>query len=145
VSPPISTILEMTRKKILLIIPLAIVCGLLIYTWAVILFTDIIATWRHYVALILFATVLYLFFKSFKKAVVATGIFLIAGTCNLLTLTPSVISNSYGIKIASLQISTPTFQLLSFGILVLFFFMNFDTLVNIQLDYQETKRLRKKE
>jgi hypothetical protein len=135
----------MTKQKILLLTPLTIIAGLLIYTWATILFTDIDATWRHYSGLVLFVILIFLFLKSFKKAVLGTGIFLILGTCNLLTLTPSVTSNSFGIKIGSFEIGTPVFQLLSFGILLLYFFINFDTLVNIQLDYRDTKRLKKKE
>ena len=134
----------MTKQKILLLIPLTIVTGLLVYSWATILFTDVVATWRHYLALALFIGLIYLFFKSFKKTVLATGIYLIFGTCNLLTLTPSVTTNSYGMRIGSLELWTPTFQLLSFSILVLFFVLNFDTLINIRLDYQEARKAKKK-
>ena len=134
----------MTKQKILLLIPLTIVTGLLVYSWATILFTDVVATWRHYLALALFIGLIYLFFKSFKKTVLATGIYLIFGTCNLLTLTPSVTTNSYGMRIGSLELWTPTFQLLSFSILVLFFVLNFDTLINIRLDYQEARQAKKK-
>src|SRR5579862_1735270 len=133
----------MTKQKILLLIPLTIVAGLLIYSWATILFTDVVATWRHYLALALFIGLIYLVFKSFKKTVLATGIYLIFGTCNLLTLTPSVTTNSYGMRIGSLELWTPTFQVLSFGILMLFFVLNFDTLINIRLDYQEARQAKK--
>ena len=133
----------MKKQKILLLIPIAIIGGLLIYSWATILFTEIIATWRHYLALALFIGLIYLFFKSFKKTVLATGVYLIFGTCNLLTLTPSVTTNSYGIRIGSFELWTPTFQLLPFGILVLFFMLTFDTLINIRLDYQEARQAKK--
>jgi len=86
--------------------------------------------------------------KKFQKGssgVLATGIFLILGTCNMLTLTPLLTSHSYGIKIGSFELWTPAFQLLSFCILLLFFFMNFDTLANIRLDYMDAKRLKGKE
>lgn len=59
------------------------------------------------------------------------------GTCNLLTLTPAVISNSYGLRIGSVTLPTPDFQLLSFSLLILFLIINFDTLVNIYLDYKD--------
>ena len=134
----------MTKRKLLLLIPLAIIAGFLIYTWTNILFMGFDSNWRHYVALGLFVLLIYLYFKSFKKAILATGLYLLIGTCNLLTLTPSVTTDSYGIRIASLEIATPMFQLLSFGILVLYSILNFDTLVDIYLDYKEAKKAKQK-
>jgi hypothetical protein len=133
----------MTKQKILLFIPLAIIGALLIYSWTIILFTDVEATWRHCLALVLFVGLIYLFFKNFKKTVLGTGLYLIFGTCNLLTLTPSVTTNSYGLRIGTLELWTPTFQLLSFGILLLYFILNFDTLINIRLDYIEARQAKK--
>jgi hypothetical protein len=133
----------MQKQKILLLIPLFIIGGLLIYSWAVILFTEVDATWRHYLALALFGGLIFLFFKNFTKTILATGVYLILGTCNLLALTPSVTTNSYGLRIGSLELWTPTFQLLSFGLLLLFFFLNFDSLVNIYLDYKEARQTKK--
>ena len=103
----------MTKQKTLLLIPLAIISGFLIYTWTIILFTDIEATWRHYVALGLFGTLTFLYFKNFKMAVLATGFYLILGSCNVFTLTPSVTTNCYGLKIGSLELWTPTLQIIS--------------------------------
>ena len=94
-------------------------------------------------ALALFVGLIFLFFKNFKKAILGTGLYLILGTCNLLALTPSVTTNSYGLKIGSLEVWTPTFQLLSFVLLLLFFFLNFDTITNIDLDYTEEKKNNK--
>lgn len=133
----------MTKQKILLLIPLAIVGGLLSYTWIIILFTDVVATWRHYPSIALFIILMLLFFKNFKKTILATAFYLLLGTCNLLVLTPSITSNSFGVGIGSVQIWTPAFQLLSFGLLVLFAILNFDTLVNMYLDYKEVKAQQK--
>ncbi len=133
----------MTKQKILLLIPLTIIGGLLIYTWSTILFTDIMATWRHYLTIVLFIVLIFLFLKNFKRTILATAFYLILGTCNLLTFTPSVTFNSYGLRIASIEIWTPTFQLLSFGLLILFSILNFDTLVNIYLDYKEARGQQK--
>jgi hypothetical protein len=133
----------MTKQKVLLLIPLAIVAGFLMYGWATILFTDIIATWRHYFACILFTALVFFYFKSLTKAVLATGIYLVIGTCNLLTLTPLVTSDSFGLRIFSVQIETPPFQLLSFGLLVLFSILNFDTLTNIYLDFKDAQQAKK--
>lgn len=134
----------MKKQKILLLIPLTIVAGLLAYSWATILFTDVVATWRHYVAVGLFIALMFLFFRSATKTVLATGLYFIIGTCNFLTLTPSVTTNSYGLKIGSAEMWTPSFQLLSFGLLVLYFILNFDTLTNIYLDYKEAKQAKNK-
>lgn len=129
----------MTKKKTLLLIPIIIIAGLIIYSWAIILFTEVIATWRHYLALALIVGLIFLFFKNFKKAIIGTGIYLILGTCNLLALTPSVTTDAYGIRIGSLKLWTPSFQLLSFGLLLLFLILNFDTLTDIYLDYKEAR------
>jgi len=134
----------MPKPKKLLLIILIIIAVILAYSWSIILLTEIEATWRHYLALLLFIPLLILFKKDFKKAVLSTGLYLILGTCNLITLTPSVTSNSYGIRIGAIELWTPTFQLYSFLILILFFLMNFNTLVNYYLDYQDSKKAKNK-
>jgi hypothetical protein len=134
----------MTKKKILLLVPLTIIAGFLIYTWTTFLLTDISPSWRHYVGLSLFAAIIFMYFKTFSGTIMATSAFLLLGTINLLTLTPSVTSDSYGIRIGSVELWTPTFQLLSFGLLILYCILNFDTIVNIYLDYKEAKELKRK-
>jgi hypothetical protein len=134
----------MTKSKKLFLSILIIIAGILAYSWSIILFTEIEATWRHFLALILFIPLVLLFKNYFKKSVLFTGIYLILGTCNLLTLTPSETSNSYGLRIGSMEVWTPTFQLYSFLLLILFFLVNFNTLVNYYLDYQDAKKLREK-
>jgi hypothetical protein len=132
----------MPKPKKLLLFVLIVIAGVLGYCWFIILFTEIEPTWRHYLAIILFVPILILFKKDFKKAVLITGVYLILGTSNLLTLTPSVTSNSYGIRIGSVEVWTPTFQLYSFLLLILYFLTNFNSLVNYYLDYQDSKKLR---
>jgi len=133
----------MTKQKIFVLIPLFIIAGLLVYSWLTIAFTDIVATWRNYVGLFLYLSLLYLYVKDLKIATVAVGIFLIAGTFNLFTLTPDVTTHSYGLKILSVEIATPNLQLPALGIFVLFCILNFGSLINILLDYQEWKARRK--
>ena len=130
----------MTKQKILILLPLLVIGGLIIYSWIIILFTNVMATWQHWTALLLFIVIAFLFFKNFKWAVLATGVYLILGTINLLSLTPSVITNTYGIKIGSVEIWTPSLQLLSFGLLVLFAILNFDTLTDMYFDFTEKKK-----
>jgi hypothetical protein len=132
------------KRKILLLIPIAIIAGFLIYTWGQIIFISHWANWRHYVGLILFAIVLYFVFTNFKKAVLATGIYLIIGTLNLLTITQDVITAFFS-TFGSLEIHTPLFQPHLFLIFILYFLLNFDTLVDIRLDYKEEKELKRKQ
>ena len=44
----------MTKKKVLLLIPLLLIAGLILYTWITVLFGDNILVWRHYTGLLLF-------------------------------------------------------------------------------------------
>jgi len=133
----------MKKQKILLLIPLAIITGILLYTWTIILFTEIIATRRHYIATILFPVLIFLFLKKANIALPGIIFYLILGTCNLLTLTIEVSTIYYGVKIGSVSISTPPFQLLSFSLLIFVLIVNFDILINMYLDYKVTKAQRK--
>jgi len=126
----------MSKPGILALIPLAITAGLLSYTWATIIFTDAVATWRHYLALVLFLALPYLQFRSFKFGLFATGLYFILGACNLFSLTPAIVTSSSSIRLGSLDLSTPTFEPLSFGLLILYFIVNFRSLVTIYLDYR---------
>lgn len=130
----------MTKKKILFLIPFFLVAGFLLYCWTTILTSDIIATWRHYVGLLLYAAVVVFFVKDFTKAVIGLGIFLLLATFNALAITPAITTSWLNIG----GLSTPPVQLLSLGILVLYFILNMDTLIDIQLDYKEAKEKRAK-
>lgn len=131
------------KRKIFLLISIAVIAAYIIYTWSVILFINHWATWRHYIGLILFIALIYLLIRSFKQAAVATGIYLIIGTLNLLTITSNFLL-AWGFRIGSLEISLPIFQPRLFLIFLIYIFLNFDTLVDIRLDYIEAKELRKR-
>lgn len=130
----------MIKKKILLLIPLAIIAAQLIYCWITILSEDLVILWQHYSALVLFAVVVFIYFKNFTKAVISTGAFLLIGTCNGFSLTPGINTTSFRVGI----LETPPFNFLSFGLLLLFFILNFDTIVNMYLDHKEAKHAEKK-
>ncbi len=127
---------KMTKQKILRSIPLAIIAGLLIYCWITILATDTLATWRHYVALGLFPVLILLYFKSFTLTVIGTGLYLLLATLNVLSITAEISAGWFRIG----PVETPHVQLLSLGLLILFLILNFDTLINIYLDYKESKK-----
>ena len=134
----------MAKQKILLLIPLVIIGGLLMYTWIIFLSSKAVAGWRQYLSTALFVVLVFLFFKNFKASVFGAAFYLVLCSFNLLALAPSLVSNSYGLGIGSMEIWTPKFSLLAFGLLLLFLVLNFDTLVNIYLDYKEKKEQRKK-
>jgi hypothetical protein len=128
----------MKKEKKLLLIPLVIIGILLAFCWTIILTSEILATWRHYVGLILFIGLMILFFKSIAKATVATGFYLLLGTFNVLALTAEINTSWFRIG----PIETPPFQLLSLGLLVLYSILNIDQLINNYLDYKERKQVQ---
>lgn len=135
----------MTKTRVLRLIPLPLIAGFFLYTWINALVSDNVLVWRHYTALVLFIPLIYLFTKNFRKTILGTFIYLILGICNILTLTPSIRWNSYGIRIGSANFDTPPFQLLSFGLLILLCVLNFDTLVDMYLDFKEMRKTKIKE
>lgn len=128
--------MHMSKQKILALIPLVITAGILIYTWSAILFTDVNSTWMHYVGLFLYLPLPYLHFKRFKVGLLATGIYFVLGTINLFSLTPSIISSSFGLTIGPAKLWVPAFQPLSFGLLILYSILNFNSFVTIYVDYK---------
>ena len=126
----------MTKQKKLILIPLTFVACILIYCWTIILTTEILATWRHYLGLVLFIVIVIPFFKDkIIFTTLSTGIYLLLATINLLAMTANI-STSW-IRIG--PISTPPIQLLSLGLFILYFWINIDSLIDIQLDYKEAK------
>jgi len=130
----------MTKQKILRSIPLIIVAGLLIYCWTIILSTEILATWRHYVGLGLFVIIIFFYFKSFKLTAIGTGLYLLLATFNVLAMTAEI--GTSWLRIGPVE--TPHIQLLSLGLFILFFIINFDPLVDMYLDYKEAKQTKVK-
>jgi len=100
------------------------------------MFTDISATWRHYLGLLLFLPLPYLFFKNFKIGLFAMGIYFVLGTVNLFSVTPSIILSSFGVRIGSIELGVPSFQPLLFCLLVLYCVLNFGSFVTIYVDYK---------
>lgn len=130
----------MTRQKLFLSIPLAIPAGLLFYCWTIILSTETLATWRHYVGLGLFLILTIFYFKSYKLTVIGTGIYFLLATFNVLSMTAEVTTS--WLKIGPVQ--TPPIQLLSLGLFILFAILNFDPLIDIYLDYKDSKQAKTK-
>lgn len=128
----------MKKQLIRILIPLLLIGGYEVYTWFIIFTTDTIATWRHYLTLLLYISVLIILITHLKKGIIATGIFLVAGICSLVVLTPGIARDSFSLNIGSLHLRTPSINLLSAGIFVIYALLNMDALINIYLDYKES-------
>ena len=126
----------MTKPKRLILIPLIVIMGILIYCWATIITTEIQATWKHYLGLLLFVIIAILFFRNIVLTTVATGIYLTLATFNLIALTPAI--STFGFRIG--PITTPDIQGLSLALFILYFILNMNPLIDIHLDYRESKQ-----
>lgn len=131
---------NMHKQKILIFTPLLSVAGLLLYCWTTFLLSETLATWKHYVGLLLFIPLVLLFFKSLPKVTIGLGIYLLLATFNLLAIMPAITTT--WLNIGSSGLYTPPVQLSSLGLFILYFIMNLDSLINIHLDYKETKALK---
>jgi hypothetical protein len=83
---------------------------------------------------------LILFFKDLCKAIIGLGVYLLLTTFNLVAITPAITTS--WINFGSSGLTTPPVQLLSLGLFILYFIMNLDSLINIQLDYKKAKTLK---
>lgn len=127
------------RKNAALFLPVIVIGIMLGYTWTTIISQQIIINWRHITATALFAVLVLLFFKKKQYALPATGIFLLLGLFNLLTLTPAV--SLLWIYIGRLAI--PMGNMMCLLLFLVYFFLNLDPLLDMQIAYSEAKRQRK--
>lgn len=130
---------QMIKKKLLLAIPLFIALATIIRCWIEILISNRIAQWQHYSAILCAIIVIYFFFKNLPQALIATGIFFVVGTVNGFSMT-SNIETSW---ITIFGVPSPPFNSLAFGLLFLYFVLNFVTMVNLHLDNKERKNTLK--
>lgn len=114
---------------------MAIATGLMIHCWIIILFTDGSPEWRHYLGLTLWLVLIFLYLKSFRWAILATGIYLLLASCNVLAMTP-VISTSW---LTIGPVRTPPVQGLSLILFVLYAFLNADFLIDMSLHLKKSR------
>jgi hypothetical protein len=129
-----------TKRKILFYIPLLITAIILANTWANFLFTDYVPHFTNYMGLLLFIPVVYFLFKdkSCKKSLLALGIYLLLATFSLANITIFV-TRSAGMNISGLEIPLPPLNGVGMLLFILYCVLNFGTLVELQLDYKESK------
>ena len=107
----------------------------LINAWIAILKESYTVKWQHLAGLLLFLPLPLLLFRSYKLAVLGTGIYLLLGLFRLLSLTAGVSTGFF--TIAGLEISG--FNWLPLGLLILFFILHLDVLIDMRLEYKERK------
>lgn len=130
----------MQKQKRIQLLFLVIIACFIIYTWAIMLFTDTIATWRHYISLFAFIVLIFFYFKNTKWVAITTAVLLMLAAFNFGAITLAITTNAYWLRISSFKIKTPAFQLLPLGLLVLFLILNIDNLINWYLDHKEAKQ-----
>src|SRR5689334_12775992 len=112
----------MKKQIIRILIPLILIACALTYCWIVLLINNYIPSWKHYAALVLFLVVLSLFFKNVTAVTIATGVYLLLATIHIISL--SALQSTFYFTIAGKD--TPGIQLLSLGLFILYFILNFD-------------------
>jgi hypothetical protein len=130
-----------TKRKIYFFIPFTIIVCLLIYSWATILFNGLTPSITSYLALILFIPVVYLLYKdkSYKKPLVAMGIYLLLATFCLVNMFPYTEKSQLAFTFGDLKIPTPHFNSISLLIFVIYGTLNMGSLIDTHLDYKESK------
>jgi len=126
-------------KIILTALVLVIIAYFLIDGWIIIFEENYEARWQNFTGLIFFLPLPILLFWNYRAAVLGTGIYLLLGLCRALSLTADLSTGS--VTIAGLTISG--FNWLSLGLLVIYFVLHVNVLIDMQLDYKESKAIRK--
>jgi hypothetical protein len=126
----------MRNKRILLGIPILIAIGFIITCWIKIIGGEAILQWQHFVALVFITIITYLYFTNIKKTLILTGVFFLAGTFGLLSLTAGI--SSFNFKIGPIQL--PPLNGLSLGLLLLYLILNLDTIIEMKLNYEDKKK-----
>ena len=131
----------MTRKrKILFYIPLIITGCMLAYIWFLFISGKNNPYITNYLGLILFVPVLYMLYKdkTCKKALLALGVYLILATFYLANIT-IYMGVSMSITLFGINIPLPPMNFSALLLLILYCVLNIGTLIELQLDYKESK------
>ena len=129
------------KSKIFFLIPFTLTASVLIYSWAIFLTSPVFAILPHYLGLVLFVPIVYVLFtdRTFKKAIVLTGLYLILAIINLISFFPFVMTNAFRFTIGSVEFWTPSFNIFAFALFILYGSLNFGNLSEIYLDYKEAR------
>lgn len=119
-------------------IPFLILLLVVAYTWLIFFLTNAyLATWRHFLLLILVLINSGLYYTRFRKAILLTGIILLL--CTFFLLPPfKDIESSFIVVMGTIYI--PWIEYWSFLILITYGCVNFNLLINMYLDWKEEKK-----
>lgn len=107
--------------------------------WTEIIYTAIYPTWRNVLGLIGGISLAIIYLKSKSLAFYATALYLIIGILTILSIEAGKITTQIYIG----PITTPPFNLLCFGILCIWFILNFNKLIEDKLDRKEARKINK--
>lgn len=125
--------------KIRILIPLLIMAGCQLYTWLLVCLRFYYPTMQKGISLVLLISLFHFYFTRVRWCIVFTGLYLFLVTINCLTLTPATTALFLGFGRGENAIYTPGVQLIGLGLLVLYGVLNFDQLVEMYLDYKESR------
>jgi hypothetical protein len=125
-----------SKSKIVKSLPYLILCSIVAYTWYMFLFTEFVANWRHYLLLIFLILNGYFYFTRFRPAIFYTGFILIL--CTFFLLPPFKEIESSFISIGPMPI--PWIEYRSLLMLILYFCLNFNLLIDYYLDWKDRKK-----
>ena len=113
---------------------------MLAYTWFLFISGKNSPYITNYLGLILFVPVLYMLYKdkTCKKALLALGVYLILATFYLANIT-IYMGVSMSITLFGFEIPLPPMNFSALLLLILYFVLNIGTLIELQLDYKESK------
>ena len=129
----------MLTPKTRLLIPLLVIAGYLIHSWVILFSKGWSPFIGHYLSLSLFLPLVYAFFKHLKQAIIGTGIYALLATIGILTLTPDSEQFSAAVNLDGSPYTFLSFQTRGFLVFLTYGVLNFDGLVNMYLDYKESK------
>ncbi len=127
------------KQKLKAAIPFIIVCLLVLYAWAQIIFTQYAATPVHYITICIVAINVVLYFFRFKAAILLTGAILVLATFNQLSFFAVTQAFGFGINLGNSQWFTPGIQIWPLLLLIVYGIINFNLLADWYLEAKEKK------
>lgn len=126
--------------KVVYLIPFEVMLLLAGYSWLEIISSELSATWKHYLTLVMITLNAIFYTIRFKIAVVLTGLILLLAVFNLANFFAVERTSFWTVNLGSNHISTPEIQLISLLLFIVYLVIHFNSLVEWYLDLQEKKR-----
>lgn len=111
-------------KRNLYLVPLIIVTLTVFYSTIIVLTTDVIFGYKHYLAFLLITASVISSFVKKELCIYLTGITLLLGTLNVIAFTPAIEAYSFGFSLNDKIKVAFKLQLYSFIVLILYLILN---------------------